>query len=83
MVAGHVRVEQEPVLVRFQGPQLGHPFGRLPILRLRVVKARRHILLVGHQRRLTFSRPDSPVRAGFPPGFSGRLGPFADANPRL
>ena len=35
----HVGVEQERVLVGLHRAQLGHPFGRLEILHLRVVEA--------------------------------------------
>ena len=42
MPTSHVRPEEERILVRLQGPQLGHIFGRLEVLDLGILQPRRH-----------------------------------------
>ena len=42
MSSFHIGFEQEAMIIGFERTQLCHPFGRLPILNLRVMQPRRH-----------------------------------------
>ena len=42
MASFHIGLQQQQVIIRFQIPEFGHPFGRFPVLYLRVVQSGCH-----------------------------------------